>query len=98
MTMEATPTARERSALAQAVPTRRPYRDRIRHVALDAIAPPAIPVRSTIDPTAVRELRDSLGQVGLIQLPGVRRRGRQRYERYCQLKSGWQGCRGMRAY
>lgn len=80
MTTDATPTARERSALAQAVPTRRPYRDRIRHVALDAIAPPAIPVRSTIDPTAVRELRDSLGQVGFIQLPGVRRRGRQRYE------------------
>ncbi len=80
MTMDATPTGRERSASAQAVPTRRPYRDRIRHVAIDAIAPPTTPVRSTIDPTAVRELRVSLGQVGLIQLPGVRRLGRHRYE------------------
>ena len=80
MTMDETPTARERIASAQAVPTRRPYRDRIRHVAIDAIARPTTPVRSTIDPTAVRDLRVSLGQVGLIQLPGVRRLGRHRYE------------------
>lgn len=69
MTMDETPTARERIASAQAVPTRHPYRDRIRQVAIDAIAPPKTPVRSTIDPTAVRDLRVSLGQVGLIQLP-----------------------------
>ncbi len=80
MTMDETPTAREHIESAQAVPTRRPYRDQIRHVAIDAIAPPTTPVRSTIDPTAVRELRVSLGQVGLLQLPGVRRVGRHRYE------------------
>lgn len=80
MTRDETPTARERIESAQAVPMRRPYRDRIRHVAIDAIAPPKTPVRSTIDPTAVRDLRVSLGQVGLIQLPGVRRLGRHRYE------------------
>lgn len=80
MTRDTTPTTREHRESARVVPPRRPYRDRIRQVAIEAIAPPKTPVRSTIDPTAVRDLRGSLGQVGLIQLPGVRRLGRHRYE------------------
>ncbi len=70
-------------AAGEGAPTqrqRRPYRERIRELAPASIAPPRLPVRAAPDPTLVEELGRTMARAGLLQLPGVRRVGRNTYE------------------
>jgi ParB/RepB/Spo0J family partition protein len=83
-------------------PRRRPYRERIRERDPASIAPPLLPVRAVPDPTLVEELGRTMARAGLLQLPGVRRIGRNKYELLwghhrvlAALAAGWAAIEGV---